>query len=271
MAPLSSWGRIALGAVTGSNDFFTVSNDDVRRFEISRRDLVRISPPGSSHLRAISFTSSDYQRLRRAGKKVYLLRPGDEPSGGTKRYIERGRRAGVHKAYKCQIRTPWWRPPLVAKPDLFLTYMNADTPRLAANAAGVHHLNSVHGLFLKPELTDLSLALAVASVNSATLLGAELVGRSYGGGILKLEPGEAVNLPLPTPEQVRDHLSALLGLAETMREKTLRLPIELAAEAVDELLFASVVGPETLRTIQVARYAFAQRRKVRGSSHRKVD
>ena len=111
-----------------------------------------------------------------------------------------------------ESRDPWWRVPLGTVPDLILTYMNGDTPRLAANLAGVHHLNSVHGLYLRPELRKLAVPLAVASLNSATLLGAELVGRAYGGGILKLEPGEALKLPLPTVSLVRENADQLTGL-----------------------------------------------------------
>ena len=70
--------------------------------------------------------------------------------------------------------------------DLLVTCMNADTPRLAVNEAKAHHLNSVHGLYLAEGYGGMASALAVASLNSATLLGAELVGRAYGGGSLKL-------------------------------------------------------------------------------------
>ncbi len=40
-------------------------------------------------------------------------------------------------------------------------------------------------------------ALAAGFINSLTLLSAELVGRSYGGGVLKLEPSEAEALLMP--------------------------------------------------------------------------
>ena len=52
----------------------------------------------------------------------------------------------------------------------------------------------------------------MASLTSMTLVGAETVGRAYGGGMLRLEPKEADLLPVPTPAvvaAVADQLRAL--------------------------------------------------------------
>jgi hypothetical protein len=269
VTPLSTWGRVALGSVTGNNRFFALTESEVESFRIDRHDLVRISPPGSIHLRSFTFTNADVLRLRHAGKAVYLLHPRDTPSAGAQRYIEVGRRAGVQDAYKCRVRTPWWRPPLVKRPDLLLTYMNSDTPRLAANRARVHHLNSVHGLYLSPEFKDeFEIALAVASVNSATLLGAELVGRSYGGGILKLEPGEALNLPLPAPALVRQFSSQLIDLGKAMKRRP-TVSVEEIALLVDDLVLAPSVSSSALEALRVSRHVLSMRRKTRGASHKR--
>ena len=111
-----------------------------------------------------------------------------------------GEAAGVHEAYKCQIRSPWWRPPIVSAPDLFFTYMSHRYPRLIANAANVTFVNSMHGVRLRAEAGGLAkAALPLLCLNSVTMLGAEIFGRSYGGGVLKMEPREASVLPMPAP------------------------------------------------------------------------
>ena len=119
--------------------------------------MLRLSPPGSRHLRGLTFTDSALDELGAAGSSTYLFRPVGEPSKAARRYIEAGEVAGVNNAYKCRIRPDWWRVPLVRPADLLLTYMNADTPRLCTNRARVHHLNSVHGVYLRRAVRRLAM------------------------------------------------------------------------------------------------------------------
>lgn len=208
--PLETWGETTLGMVTGNNRYFALSPERVRELGLRRSDLLPLSPPGSSHLRGGAFTRQALTALGCRGYPVWLFRPGGRPSPAALAYIAAGEATGVHEAYKCRVRTPWWRVPLQEPADLLLTYMNADTPRLVANAAGAHHLNSVHGLYLRAEQRELGRALLpYAALNSMTLLGAETVGRAYGGGLLKIEPREADRLPVPSPALVEAARRAL--------------------------------------------------------------
>ena len=206
MTPLSTYGTPELGTVTGANDYFAISEVTRVKYGIAEKHLKKISPPGTRHLTGLSFTRTQWEELRVSGQRVWLLHPeGPARAAGLKRYIAEGQERKVHEAYKCSVRDPWWRPSAVTPPDLFFTYMSHRYPRLVSNTSGATLLNSMHGVRLRDDAPPAAReALPLLALNSATMANAEVGGRSYGGGVLKMEPREAAALPMPTP----DHLLA---------------------------------------------------------------
>jgi hypothetical protein len=200
--PLDTYGTPELGTVTGANKFFTLSEDTRREYGLREDQLLPISPPGTKHLKGLAFTFRQWQELRDAGEAVWMLHPTEgDASRGLERYKQLGRDLRVDEAYKCQVRRHWWLPPAVSAPDLFFTYMSHRYPRLITNSAKTTFVNSMHGVRLHEGVSrEVRAALPLLCLNSATMIGAERHGRSYGGGILKMEPREAARLPLPSPE-----------------------------------------------------------------------
>ena len=269
-APLLTWGETTLGMVTGNNRYFALSPGRVRELGFRSAELLAISPPGSRHLRGLAFTRAARQALGADGAATLLFRPKGEPSRAAQAYIGEGEKLGVHQAYKCQVRSPWWRVPLVKPADLLLTYMNADTPRLCANPGRVHHLNSVHGVYLRDGLGQLGTdLLPLASLNSMTLVGAETVGRAYGGGMLKLEPKEADRLPVPSPGALEAARGALTDVRFEVAA-LLRQPQGLlhAVRIIDQAFLVERLGiPRSEVDVLHEAYAdLASRRAARGRS-----
>ncbi|WP_341925249.1 N-6 DNA methylase [Nocardioides psychrotolerans] len=263
---LKDWGKTTLGMVTGNNKYFALSPGRVAELGLPKNEVLKVSPPGSSHLRGLELSGRALTELGRTGKRTMLFRPPGEPSDAARAYIALGEADGVDTAYKCRVRKDWWRVPLVSRADLLLTYMNADTPRLTTNTAGALHLNSVHGVYLSPAHRALAREiLPVAALNSVTMLGAEFTGRAYGGGMLKMEPGEADLWALPSPSAVLEARDALLAIRPQVAGKLRTGKVLEAAKLVDDVLLVRALGmrrPEVAE-IRAARNALAGRREAR--------
>ncbi len=269
-SPLLEWGDTDLGSVTGNNRYFALTAREAKDRGLDERDLLRICPPGSRHLKGLTFTERTWQEMAEAGAKVFLFYPRKQAlRKAAQRYIDSGTTAGVEKAYKCRVRDPWWRVPLVRTPDLFFTYMNHHAPRVVANRPRVHHLNSIYGVTLHNGARQLGMdLLPMAMLNSVTFLGSELVGRSYGGGILKCEPTEADQLPVPSQETLEAAAPALRALRPQLAKHLRRGELSEVVKQVDRALLTRHLRIRThdVRTLRSAREGLFARRVLRSKN-----
>ena len=260
---LADWGRTYLGSVTGNNNYFALRLAAAASAGLCEDDLIKVSPPGSRHLRGLVFSTKAWEAAVDDEARGYLFWPRND-TGAASDYIRSGEASGVSQAYKCRSRAPWWRVPLVEVPDIFLTYMDHDRPRLISNDGKLHILNSIYGLKLLENRRETGMKLLpIAALNSVTLLGSEVVGRAYGGGLLKLEPREADKLPMPSLERVRTAAESLEAIRPQLATALRQNDLDSATRLVDPILFPEVSEIE-LQNVRSAREVLFQRRKARG-------
>lgn len=192
---LSAHGSIDVGVVTGNNEFFVVNQDQVAANGLA--DFVVPMVGRSSQLSGAVLRGAELRELAASGKPVFLLHlakhtPSDFTSG-LRRMIASGEQRGVHLGYKCSIREPWYKVPAVWEPDCFFFRQIYDFPRIVVNKAGATSTDTIHRF----RCTGPAARVAANLYTHLTAASAEIEGRSYGGGVLELEPTEAERLMAP--------------------------------------------------------------------------
>ncbi|MGH2557937.1 MAG: N-6 DNA methylase [Thermomicrobiales bacterium] len=200
-ARLGQLAEIDVGIVTGRNDFFVLTEEEARQRGIREWCLPLVGR--SAQIPGLILRRDEWERMTAANGKCLLLQLGNRDrralSEAALSYVEFGERAGFSDGYKCRIRLPrWWNVPTTWVPDAFLLRQIYDGPRIILNQAATTCTDTIHRVRTRQGVDPAS--LAAASMNSLTYAFAEIRGRSYGGGVLELEPTEAEGLPFPKPE-----------------------------------------------------------------------
>ncbi len=270
LAPLGASGKASIGFVSGANEYFVLTPEEVAHWKLPESSL-QAALVRARQVPGLRITAADVAAIRAQGERCLLWRPGPRLTRAEKAYIRWGEELGYSERYKCRVRSPWFLVPGVVTPDAFLTYMSDVVPRLCLNRARVVASNTLLTVRLPQVPAALRKAFVVAFYNSATLLSCERTGRSYGGGVLKLEPREADRILVPAVDLVARHKSSLLKLAGEV-DRVLRNGREggLAETVarVDAVLFQGerIAGGE----MSSARVSLHQRRQGRARSLRPV-
>jgi adenine-specific DNA methylase len=257
--PLGTYARVTSGYASGANRFFQLSPARAAALELPPNAL-RPAVFSSRAFTSTRFARDDWERASRAGLAGYVLHVPDEPlEPSLARYLNEGKEAGVHLAYRCRIRTPWYRVPRVQAGDAMLSALSV-TPRFAANRCSAAASNALHLVQLSPMSPYAAEALSALWLTSLTRLSCELEGRPRGGGVLKLEPSAARRILLPTIPLLEE------GLAKELEQLCRADHRQRAEQLADEAILQAGLGLSA-REVALLREAaadLAARRKQRG-------
>ena len=201
--------QVDVGIVTGANKFFLVSDAVVRDHGLERWAHPMFGR--SEHVRGVVYDARSHAENRRLGLPTNFIHFGDvrfsDLPGRVREYIETGEGEGLHRRYKCRIRSPWYSVPSVWSSPIGMLKRSHDFPRLVLNAAGAFTTDTAYRI--QPMKGTDAERLVYSFVNSATMLSAELEGRHYGGGVLELVPSEIEKLLVPLPLDASLQIRAL--------------------------------------------------------------
>jgi hypothetical protein len=230
---LGAVARVRLGIVTGANEFFVRPVDRLpRQAGVRTRTVI----PRSRWLQAARWTESDLRRLERQGEPTRLLYVSSAatPREPLRQEIDAAVAKGFASRSHTGRRDPWYALTDRATPDAFLPYMGAHPRGLALNQARSLCTNAVHRVNWRDSMEAPVHSVVLASWSTLFSFAAELFGRHYGGGILKLELADAQRLPILT--QSLDE-ATVLSVDRLLREHGL----EAGRRYADQLLLKEVL------------------------------
>jgi len=143
-------------------------------------------------------------------------------------------------------RSPWFNLVDYHPPDAFFTYMSWAAPKIVLNWTQADCTNAMHRLYwtelgqtTKPE------AIALSMLSSVVQLQIEMYGRSYGGGVLKMEPRQVRSLWLP---QLSGEIADLFAeVCKLLKRGESGAVTRLVDAAIDERLGISADKLQSLR------------------------
>jgi adenine-specific DNA-methyltransferase len=263
---------IRIGTVTGANGFFVMKPSAARSRALPRKYTKPILSR-AAFLRGLMFDRFALKKLKESDSNCLLLQP---PSNGKlppalNAYLRQGVKQHIPKRLKCSVRKSWYCVNTGRPPDAFLTYMVGVSPRLLLNESQISCTNSIHALTWQKGITQLEAqAIAIGFLSTLTQFSAEVEGRSYGGGVLKLEPSEASYLVIP-----KVPYSQVPRLFSHLHKLCTQGNYDQASQIVDELLVEKLLtttelaclrmGLEILRTRRLRSFSVDQKGRGSGS------
>lgn len=221
---------IRRGIATGSNTFFIITREEATRRHLPEAVLTPILP-SPRHLQDDEVLA-DHHGMPTIERQLVLINctlAEEEVAHRYPRlasYLEEGKAQGIHEAYLCAHRNPWYAQETRPAPPFLCTYMGRgekDRPfRFILNHSRATAANVYLLLYPRPPLERLlredpanaqRVWKALNRLPAKTLMGE---GRVYGGGLYKLEPKELANAPADTILDalpvLRKHLSVQIRL-----------------------------------------------------------
>lgn len=239
----SDLALINVGITTGNNTYFSVDEETTEEYDLESVVLPLIGK--SSHAHGIFFTNNDWQENKKSRKRAMLIcfpdTPYEEYPVKHKEYIEIGEKKGEHKGYKCSIRDRWYIVPSVWIPDAFFLRRNNLYPKFVLNYCNAVSTDTMHRIKFNEGVNAENVLLSY--YNSISFSFTEICGRSYGGGVLEILPGEVGNIMLPIIDHIDENLKKdLLKQIDTIIRND--EDIEKALDLVDQKILVESLGIE---------------------------
>lgn len=215
---LNDFATVLRGIATGANEFFFLTRRRAKELEIPSEFFVQ-AIGRTRDVVGDTITESRLKELDGAGRPTLLLsldsRMLNRFPVTVREYLQQGEAMGLPSRTLIASRRPWYKMETRRPPSYLFAYLGRRHARFVKNTAGVVPLTGF--LCVYPRRTELDYVEKLWRVLSHpdTVANLSLVGKSYGGGAIKVEPRALERLPLAS------HVIAEVGLEAPVTDEQL--------------------------------------------------
>ena len=196
---LSDFAKVMRGIATGSNEFFFLTENQVKELNIPEI-YFKIAIGRTKDITGDILKINDVKKLDSKQRPTRLLSIENQKENLPKpvvQYLKLGEEMGLPNRALIQQRKPWFRMEKREIPQILFTYLGRRNSRFILNQAEVLPLTGF--LCVYPFHSDETFThnLWMALNHPDTIKNLSLVGKSYGSGAIKVEPRNLERLGIP--------------------------------------------------------------------------
>lgn len=197
---LSSYANVVRGIATGANEFFFKTSRDIRDRGLDPSRFIR-AVGRTRDCQEDVLTPERLDELDDEGRPTWLLNLDSAPAESLPRslrdYLQEGEGLGLHERALIKSRRPWYRMERRLPPPLLFAYLGRRDCRFILNRAAAVPLTGFLCVYpFRASASDVH-QLWRALNHPLTIENLAYVGKSYGGGALKVEPRQLDQLLIP--------------------------------------------------------------------------
>lgn len=195
---LSDFANVMRGIATGANEFFFLTKKQVESIGIQTEFLKR-AIGRTKDIAEDVLTEAKLENLDDKNRPTYLLSINGQSNQPEtiSNYLKTGENLGLPSRALIKQRKPWYKMEQRNVPPLLFAYLGRRNTRFIKNEAGVLPLTSFLCVYPFCDSKEYIENLWKALNHKDTLENLKFVGKSYGSGAIKVEPGNLKKLVIP--------------------------------------------------------------------------
>ncbi|PMJ93133.1 N-6 DNA methylase [Vibrio sp. 10N.261.55.A7] len=236
--PLRHFVDVKIGMVTGANNYFIVDKKTVEEHNLPDECLRPVVGRFPSFI-GIEHSHSRQKMIQEEGIRAYLVHATPEQmqakNSTVEQYLSQITPEELAKNRTFKKRPYWFAPDDNIISDGFMSYMSHLGPRIVINQGKINCTNSIHKIFFHDKNTsaDKKLAIAVSMLSTFSQLSAEIEGRAYSTGVLKIEPSAGRRIEILFSDScIADLKAAVPSIEESIKMNEM----DQVTEIVDDVL-----------------------------------